>query len=119
MHPDHVQAVEQIFTEFPLLHALFQVLVGGGDDPHIDLHRRVTAHAIKLTIRQHAQQTSLDIKRHIANFIQEQRTAVSLFKATLTDGIGAGKGSFFMAEQLGLNQVLGDRRHIQRDKRRF
>lgn len=71
MYPDHVQAVEQIFTEFPLLHALFQVLVGGGDDPHIDLHRRVTAHAIKLAIRQHAQQTSLDIKRHIANFIRE------------------------------------------------
>ncbi len=46
------------------------VLVGSGDDPHIDLDRRVTAHAIKLTIRQHAQQTSLDIKRHIANFIR-------------------------------------------------
>ena len=29
MHPDDVQAVEQIFTKFPLLHALFQVLVGG------------------------------------------------------------------------------------------
>jgi hypothetical protein len=38
-------------------------------------------------------------------------SAVSLFKATLTDGIGAGKGPFFMAEQLGLNQVLGDIRY--------
>ena len=93
--------------------------MGGGDDPHIDLHRRVAAHAIKLAIRQNAQQTSLDIQRHIANFIQEQRAAVSLFKATLTDGIGAGKGPFFMPKQFRFDQVLGDRRHIQRDKWRF
>jgi transcriptional regulator of acetoin/glycerol metabolism len=41
------------------------------------------------------------IQRHIANFIQEQRAAVSLFKATLTDGIGAGKGPLIESELFG------------------
>ena len=119
MHADHVQAVEQILTEFTFLYPHFQVLVGGGDDAYVNLHRGITTDPIELAICQHPQQAGLHIQRHIADFIQEQGPAVGLLKATLTDLVGAGKGPFFMPEKFGLDQVFGDRRHIQRDKRRF
>ena len=93
--------------------------MGGGNNTYIDLNRRIAAHAVKLTVRQHAQQSRLDVERHIPNLIQKQRPAVGLFKAALTNGVGAGKGAFFVTKQLGLNQILGDRGHIQGDKRRF
>ena len=93
--------------------------MGRGDNTHVHLHRRITAHAVKLPVGQHAQQTGLNVQRHIADLIQEQRAAVSLFEAPLANGICAGKRPFFVPEQFGFNQVLRDRRHIQGDKRRF
>lgn len=74
-----------------------------GDNAYVHLHRRIPAHAVKLSICQHAQQSGLYIQRHIADFIQEKRAAVSLFKASLTNGIGSGKRPFFVAEQLRFN----------------
>ncbi|MOA69267.1 hypothetical protein D3C78_1973560 [compost metagenome] len=50
MDADDVQAVEQILTEFALLHALLQVLVRRGNNAHVHFHRGITADAIELTI---------------------------------------------------------------------
>ncbi|MOA13096.1 hypothetical protein D3C78_1331280 [compost metagenome] len=51
MDADHVQAVEQILTEFAFLHTLLQILVCRGDNAHVHFHRRVSTDAIELTIR--------------------------------------------------------------------
>ena len=56
---DHVQAVEQVLAEQPFLDARLEVLVRGGDDAHVHLHRQLPAHAIELALRQHAQQPRL------------------------------------------------------------
>ncbi|CSB97907.1 Uncharacterised protein [Vibrio cholerae] len=37
------------------MNQFFKILVSGCDDSHIDFYRDMTANAIKLTIRQHAQ----------------------------------------------------------------
>src|SRR5580700_5269245 len=36
---DNVEAVEEIFTEVSLGDLFFKILVGGGDDAHVDAHR--------------------------------------------------------------------------------
>jgi hypothetical protein len=41
---------------------------------------------------------------HIANLIQEQRTAACRFKLTYTLFDGRSKGAFFVTEQLAFNQ---------------
>ncbi len=115
---NHVEAMEQVLTELARMHQGFQVLVSRGDDAHINLDRCVTAHAVELAVRQYAQQASLGVGRHIADLIEEQRAAIRLFKASATQVGGAGERAFLMAEQLGLHQVLGDRCHVQCDKRR-
>ncbi|SVK48402.1 Uncharacterized protein conserved in bacteria [Acinetobacter baumannii] len=119
VYADHVQAVEQILAELAFLYPQFQVLVRGGDDAHVDLHRRIAADSVKLAVRQHPQQARLHVERHIADLVEEQRAAVGLFKAPLTDLVRAGEGAFLVAEQLGLDQILGNSGHVQGDERRL
>ena len=116
MHPDHIQPVIEILTETVLFNQGLQILVSCSDYSHIHLYRGMSTDPVELTVRQHPQQSGLGLGGHIANFIQEQCAAVGLLKASLTALCGAGKGPFFMAKQFRLNQVMGNRRHIQRDK---
>ncbi|MNN55041.1 hypothetical protein D3C81_1698950 [compost metagenome] len=55
MYANDVQAMEQIFTEFTFLYPQLQVLMGGGDNAHVHLHRRVSTDPVELTIGQHPQ----------------------------------------------------------------
>jgi hypothetical protein len=53
----------------------------------------VSAHAVELPFRQHAQQARLQRRRHVADFIEEQRAAVGLLEAAEAQRIGAGEGA--------------------------
>ncbi|MNW15942.1 hypothetical protein D3C71_2146110 [compost metagenome] len=77
----------------------------------------MAADPVKLTVRQHPQQASLGVSRHVTDFIEEQGAAIGLFKAPAPQVGGTGECAFFVAEQLGLHQVLGDRCHVQGDER--
>ncbi len=113
---DDVEAVEQVFAKPPLQDALFQVLVGGGNHAHMGLHSGMAAHAVELPVRQNAQQACLQIKRHVANFIQEQRATLGLLEAAAPLRLRAGEGTAFMAKQFGFEQVFRDRCGIDGDK---
>jgi hypothetical protein len=108
--------VEQVLAEHAIAHPLLQVLVGGGDDPHIGLERLVAAHAVELAVRQHAQQARLQVERHVADFVQEQRAAIGLLEAAAAHGLRAGEGAALVAEQFGLQQVLGNGRGVDGDE---
>ena len=64
-----------------LLDALFEILVRRCDHAHIDAHRHLAADAIELAFGQHAQQSRLQLRRHVADFVEEQRAAVGLLEA--------------------------------------
>ena len=115
---DDVQAVEQVFAELAGLHQGFQVLVRGGNDAHVDPHRRVAADPVELAIGQHAQQAGLGVGRHVADLVEKQGAAVGLLEAAAALVGRTGESAFLVAEQLGFHQVLGNRRHVQRDERR-
>ncbi|MNV80050.1 hypothetical protein D3C71_1736290 [compost metagenome] len=78
----------------------------------------MTANAVELAISQHPQQASLGVSRHVTDFVEEQRAAIGLFETPATQVRRPGERAFFVAEQFGLHQVFGDRRHVQRDERR-
>ena len=105
---DHVEAVEQVFAEHPVLDALLQVLVGGGDHAHVGLDGVVPAHAVEMAVAQHPQQPGLQVERHVADFVEEQRAALGLLEAATAHGLRAGEGAALMAEQFTLQQVFGD-----------
>ena len=73
--------MHQVLAEQPLTHALLQVLVRGRDDAHVGAHGLVSAHAVESAVGQHTQQARLQVRRHVADFIQKQRAAMSFLEA--------------------------------------
>lgn len=108
MDADDVEAVEQIFAKLAIGHSFLQILVGGGDDPHIHLHRLVAADPVELAIGQHPQQPGLHIQRHVANLVEKQGTAVGLLEAAVADVVGAGEGPLLVTEQLRFDRNLSE-----------
>ena len=92
------------------------MLVGGGNDAGINLNGRQAADPVELAIGQDAQQAGLQIRRHVADLIEEQGAAVGLLETSLAPRLGASEGTAFVTEQFGLQQVVGDGRHVQGDE---
>ena len=113
---DDVEAMVEVLAERALAHALLEVLVRGGDHPHVDLHLLVAADAIEAAVRQHAQQPRLQLRRHVADLVEEQRAALGLLEAAAALLLRAGERAALVAEQLGLEQVLRHRRGVDGDE---
>jgi hypothetical protein len=79
--------------------------------------RRLAADAVELALGQHAQQARLQRRRHVADLVEEQRAAVGLFEAAAAQRVGAGERALLVAEQLRFEQLLRNRRGVQRDER--
>ena len=86
-----------------------QVPVGGGDDAHVDLDRVLAADPLEGLLLQHAQHLRLHLQAHVADLVEEQRAAVGQLELAAAPGERAGERALLVAEQLGLDQLLGDR----------
>jgi hypothetical protein len=47
---------------------------------------------------------------HLADLVEEERAAVGLLEAADAAAVGAGEGALLVAEELGLEERLRDRR---------
>ena len=77
----------------------------------------MAADPVEGAIREHAQQARLQLRRHVADLVEKQRAALGLLEAAAAQGLRAGEGAALVAEQLGLEQVLGHRRGVDGDER--
>jgi hypothetical protein len=73
---NHVQPVEEVLAKVAARDLLFQVFIGRGDHPHIDLHRTGRANRREAAFIQRAQHFGLHLEAHVADFIEEERAAV-------------------------------------------
>ena len=112
-----VDPVIEVLAEFPLLDQLDKIMVGGGDDPDIELDHALAADAVDLAGLERAQQAGLGVHRHVADLVKKQRAALGLLEFARRAGDGAGEGALFVAEQFRLDQLRRNRRHIDRDER--
>lgn len=116
---EHVEAVEQVFTEAAFGHHLFQITVGGAENAHVHLYFAVATDAAEAAIAEKAQQLGLQIGRHLANFVEKHRALVGqLQQPRLAAALGAGEGAGGVAEQLALGQVLWQGGAVKRQERR-
>ena len=113
---DHVEPVEEVLAKEAARDALVQILVGRGDDAHVDAHRGLAADPVELALGEHPQQARLQRHRHVADLIEEQRPAVGLLEAPAPERIRAGEGAALVSEELGLEEVGGNRRGVERDE---
>ena len=70
--------------------------------------RPLRAERLELALLQHAQQLGLQRRRDLADLVEEDRAAVGQREAALLVGRRAGERALVVAEQLGLEQRLGD-----------
>ena len=52
---DHLQAMIQVLAKLTVFNEGFQISIGGAEDAHVHLNRRVLAHACDLATFQHTQ----------------------------------------------------------------
>ena len=101
----HVEAVIQVFAEAALADQRLQVLVRGGDDAHVHLHRVAGADALERHLLEHAQQLDLHLRRHVADLVQEQRAAVGRLEPADLVADGVGESPLDVAEQFTFQQA--------------
>ncbi|MNT44042.1 hypothetical protein D3C72_1805430 [compost metagenome] len=91
--------------------------MGGAEDPYVDLDLTVTADPAKTAVVEETQQFGLQVRRHLADFIEKHRALVGQFhQPRLTASLRAGESAGSVAEQLTFGEVLRQCRAVQRQK---
>ncbi|MNS87722.1 hypothetical protein D3C72_1216740 [compost metagenome] len=115
---EHVEAIEQVFTELTFADHFFQVAVGRTENPHVDLHLAITAHATEAAVVEKTQQLGLQVRRHLADFVEKHRALVGQFhQPRFATALCAGERAWGVAEQLAFGEVLRQCRTVQCQKR--
>src|ERR1700730_592390 len=95
---EYVNAMIQVAAKFIFLYQLFEVAVGGHDDPDIYLVRFFPANTFHFALFEHAQKFGLHGDGHVSNLIQEKSAAFGLFEFSGMPAGSSGEGPLFMAE---------------------
>ena len=111
-----VQAVVEVFAKVPLLDLRHKILVGGGQDTHVDLHQLGPADPRELLLLEHAKHLGLGIKAHVADLVQKKRSSIGLLELPALHGGGPSERPLFVPEQLALDQRLGNRGAVDGDE---
>src|SRR5204863_9303858 len=91
----------EVLAVLPRRDGCLQVAVRRGDDADVYLQGGGAADPLEPFLLERAQNLGLERKRQVADLVEEQRAAMrQLELARLARG-GAGKGTLFVAEQLG------------------
>src|SRR5688572_14810098 len=114
---DRIDPEVQILAQFPLAQRHVEIDVRRADQPEVDVHEPVAADRPVLTLLQDAQQLGLEVRRHLADLIEQQRPAFRHLEETDLVGCGARERPLLVAEQLTLDQVLRNRRAVDLDER--
>ncbi len=90
--------------------------MGGADDPRIDRNGDAPADPLDHPLLEEAQQLDLQRQRNVADLVEEQGAALGQLDLADVRLDRAGERAALVAEQFGLEQVLGDRRAIDGDE---
>ena len=114
---DHVEAVVQVLPEAAGLHLGAEVLVRGADDAHVDRRPRCVAPTGR-TERSWIARSSLVCIASGRSPISSRNSVPPLRRLEEAVAVlgGAGEGALAVAEELGLEQLLGDRAAVDRDE---
>ena len=96
---NNVQAVIKIFAKSAVLNELFEIVVGGRDDSHVDLDGFVRANGDELALLDDPQQLSLGFDAEGADLVEKNRPAVGNVKVAPASLVGPRESAAHVAEQ--------------------
>ena len=108
--------IVEIGPELAGVHLLFQLSVGGRDEAQADLDLVGAAEPAKAPALEEIEQLGLHLRAELRDFVEEQGTAVGHLDESALGFPGVREGTLLVAEQLGLEQVGGQRRAVDLDE---
>ncbi len=112
---DDVEPVKEILAEGAVLDLLLEPLVRRGEDADVGLEGLVSADPRELAALEDAEELALDLKRHVADLVEEEGAAVALLEAADALRHRPGEGALLVAEELALEEVARNRGAVDRD----
>src|SRR5271157_4944748 len=89
----------------------------GGHDSDVNLDRLRAPHPLERHFLKDPQQLRLNFEVDVADLIEKQGAVVGLLEPADAISIGAGEGSFDVAEELAFQQVLRECSAVDLDER--
>ena len=114
---DAVEPVVQIRAKPPRGDFFGEIAVRRGDEANVDLDRRHGTDARDLTDLDRAQQLRLQRRRQLADLVEKHGAAVGCLEQTGLGPDRAGERALLVAEQLALEERLGERGAVDPQKR--
>ena len=105
---EDIEAVVEIAAQFASRHGLVGNLIRGREHADIDRSLHFASQAAQFAILQNAQQLGLRSDRHLADLIEQERSAFGQLKAACPPFQRARECAFLVAEDLALHQGFGD-----------
>ena len=112
-----VEAIEQVQPEPPGIHLLAKGAIGRRHDSDVYSPRDILADAPQLAVLNDTQHLCLSTRRQLADLVEEQCSAMRFFKDTSSIADSPGERTAGVTEELRLDQVVGERRAVQRAER--
>ena len=114
---DHVQTVVEVLAEAAAGHRLLEVLVGGREDAHVDLHGGPPPHPGELAVLEDVEELALQGRVKIADLVEEDGPAIRRLELADLELMRTGEGAALVPEELALQQLARDRRAVDLDER--
>src|SRR5580704_2997155 len=108
LHGEGVEAIVEILAQTLVGERLGNVDVGCGQNADVDFDDGAAAEAGELLILQHVQKFRLQKGRHLANFVEQNGSAVAQFEFTRFGVVCSREGALLVAEQFALEEVGGN-----------
>src|SRR5690242_12471243 len=115
---NNIESMKEVFAKFPARYRGREVDMGSGNHAHIDHNRTGPANAPHGSLLERAQKLALEDERQMADLIEEERATISKFEQPGLRDRGTRERALFVAKQLALEELLGNRRAIDIHERR-
>src|SRR5213594_370725 len=115
-HRHDVEPIVEILAEGAASDGLLEVRVRGGDEPDVDLDRASTADSLDLALLEHAQELHLELGPQCADLVEEHGAPLRQLELPQLPPVGAGERALLVAEQIGLDERLGDGGRVDGDE---
>src|SRR5471030_648492 len=101
----HAKPEKEVRPKPALRHSSLHVLVRCSDHPYVHIDRLKATQAFNLAFLDKAQQRDLTLMRKVANFVEEQRSAMRLLDSPYLALRGTCERSALIAEQFRMQQI--------------
>src|SRR5581483_5258031 len=116
-HREDGESVVEVLAERAVAHRGREVAVRRRDPPHVGRDRLRSADALEAPLLEHAEQLRLEVRLQLGHLVEEERPALRQLDAAAPARDRARERALLVAEELALEELLGERGAVDRDER--